>query len=134
MTDQQITNVTSGVAGMDRQTGKPLDDEAHLAQSIADILTTPLGSRIMRRDYGSLLYELIDAPLNTATRQLLIASSAAAIHKWEPRLTLRKIGVSTGAAAIALTLSGIRTDRPKALSAVDLTIPVGGNPVAPVLN
>ena len=31
-----------------------------LAQSIADIITTPLGSRTMRRDYGCLLFELLD--------------------------------------------------------------------------
>jgi phage baseplate assembly protein W len=49
--------------GMDNLTGKSLADLAHLRQSIADILTTPIGSRVMRRDYGSRIFQRIDAPL-----------------------------------------------------------------------
>lgn len=52
--------------GMDATTGKPLSGDAHLAQSVADILTTPIGSRVMRRSYGSLIPSLIDAPINAA--------------------------------------------------------------------
>jgi phage baseplate assembly protein gpV len=44
----------------------PLDGDAHLVQSCEDIVTTPLGTRVMRRDYGCLLAEL-DRPLNRAT-------------------------------------------------------------------
>ena len=47
--------------------GKPISGLDHLRQSIADILTTPIGSRVMRRDYGSLLPGLIDQPQNNAT-------------------------------------------------------------------
>ena len=36
--------------GMSTKTGRTLRDRQHLAQSIADIVTTPLGSRIMRRE------------------------------------------------------------------------------------
>ena len=44
------------MTGMSRETGRACDDElAHIRQSIRDILTTPVGSRIKRRDYGSLL-------------------------------------------------------------------------------
>lgn len=39
--------------GTDANTGKALEGMAHLRQSIRDILGTPLGSRVMRRDYGS---------------------------------------------------------------------------------
>ena len=62
------------MSGMDRNTGRTLDGDAHLAQSIGDILTTPLGSRVMRRDYGSMLFELIDQPLNAANRLLVFAA------------------------------------------------------------
>uniref|UniRef100_UPI0026076D20 ATPase domain-containing protein n=1 Tax=uncultured Sphingobium sp. TaxID=316087 RepID=UPI0026076D20 len=34
------------------------------ATGVRDILTTPIGSRLMRRDYGSLIPELIDQPAN----------------------------------------------------------------------
>ncbi|MEW7978507.1 MAG: GPW/gp25 family protein [Candidatus Sedimenticola endophacoides] len=50
--------------GMHAITGQHLAGEAHLRQSIIDILTTPLGTRVMRRDYGSRLFELVDAPIN----------------------------------------------------------------------
>lgn len=79
--------------GMDRNTGKPLDGLDHLRQSIADILTTPIGSRVMRRDYGSLLPELIDQPQNTATPLRLYAATCSALMRWEPRLRLSRISL-----------------------------------------
>ncbi len=50
--------------GMDAKTGKTLEGIEHLKQSIIDILTTPVNSRIMRRDYGSRLFELVDKPIS----------------------------------------------------------------------
>ena len=38
--------------GMDARSGAFSDDLAHLRQSIADVLTTPIGSRVQRREYG----------------------------------------------------------------------------------
>ncbi len=49
--------------GMNAATGRNLTGLDHLHQSIADILSTPIGTRVMRRDYGSRLPELIDAPM-----------------------------------------------------------------------
>ncbi|MDG4811647.1 hypothetical protein P8629_01380 [Hydrogenovibrio sp. 3SP14C1] len=49
---------------MNRQTGKPLAGIEHLRQRIGDVLTTPVGSRVMRREYGSSIFELQDAPIN----------------------------------------------------------------------
>lgn len=49
---------------MDRTTGKTLSGIRHLRQRIADVLTTPIGTRVMRRDYGSRIFELIDNPTN----------------------------------------------------------------------
>ncbi|MNM57510.1 Lysozyme [compost metagenome] len=53
--------------GMHAATGRSLTGLAHLRQSVADIITTPIGSRIRRRRYGSEVPELIDQPLNSAT-------------------------------------------------------------------
>ena len=44
--------------------GKDISEINHLKQSISNILTTPIGSRIMRRDYGSNLFNKIDHPVN----------------------------------------------------------------------
>jgi phage baseplate assembly protein W len=99
---------------MDRATGKRIDGGAHIAQSISDILTTPIGSRVMRRSYGSRLFELIDAPMNAATRQLIVAASAGAIVRWEPRIKLSRLQVGGARADGTLTLQieGARADLP----------------------
>lgn len=71
---------------MNRSTGRRIGPIEHLQQSVGDILTTPIGSRAMRRDYGSLAFDLLDQPDNELTRTKLIASGAAALMRWEPRL------------------------------------------------
>jgi len=38
------------MTGIDASTGKALGGIAHVRQSVRDILTTPLGTRVMRRD------------------------------------------------------------------------------------
>ena len=78
-------------AGMSRNSGELLSNDDHLRQSIHDILTTPLGSRLMRRSYGSLLPFLIDSPANNATRLRLMAATATAIIRWEPRIKVSKV-------------------------------------------
>ena len=80
--------------GMNRNTGQSLSGIDHLRQSIIDILTTPVGSRVMRRDYGSRLYELVDAPMNRATLVDIYAATAEALLQWEPRLALKRVYVS----------------------------------------
>ena len=77
--------------GMSRTTGLTLAGTEHLRQSISDVLTTPIGSRVMRRDYGSLIPELIDQPMNQATQLRLYAATAHALIKWEPRLAISAI-------------------------------------------
>ena len=53
--------------GTNNQNGRDLTGLAHLRQSVRDILTTPIGTRVMRREYGSRLFELLDAPLTPGT-------------------------------------------------------------------
>ncbi len=81
------------MTGMDATTGKSLGGIAYLEQSIADILRTPIGSRGMRRTYGSRLYQLVDAPLGAATRTELIAATAEALDAWEPQFKLTRVTV-----------------------------------------
>ncbi len=103
--------------GMDRITGKPLDGLAHLRQSIADIITTPIGSRVMRREYGSLLPELIDQPQNDATTVRLYAAATAALMRWEPRLRLSRVSIEhTGAGRSTLDLEGEHIDTGAAIA------------------
>lgn len=76
---------------MNRRSGSKLDELGHITQSIEDILTTRLGTRIARREYGSLLPELIDQPQNDATRLRLYAATAMALMRWEPRISLSRV-------------------------------------------
>ena len=76
---------------MNRTTGRAIGDADHLRQSVADILTTPIGSRVMRRDYGSLVPALIDQPHNPALASRINAAAVSALMRWEPRLLVRRI-------------------------------------------
>lgn len=75
-------------------TGQHLSGLDHVRQSITDILTTPLGARVYRRDYGSELFSLIDAPLNSATLVRIYAATASALAKWEPRVLVQRVGAT----------------------------------------
>lgn len=93
--------------GTDANTGKPLDGLAHLQQSIKDILTTPIGSRVMRRDYGSRLPRLVDAPMNRATLIDLYAATAEALLTWEPRFSVQQVvAVSAAPGRVELQVTG----------------------------
>jgi phage baseplate assembly protein W len=118
--------------GMDRATGKRLSGDAHLAQSIGDILSTPIGSRVMRRDYGSMLFEMVDQPLNALGRLRIVAAVADALRRWEPRFLLKRVQLlgdapSFSAGAVTLLLEGVRTDEPSPAGITRLSIPL--NPV-----
>jgi phage baseplate assembly protein W len=101
------------MTGMDRNTGGPLDGAAHIAQSVGDILSTPLGSRVMRRTYGSRLFELQDLPADRSTLLLYAAATAGALRAWEPRLKLTKVTVTPAATgALMADITAVRTDLP----------------------
>jgi phage baseplate assembly protein W len=97
---------------VNRDSGRLLTSAQHLRQSIADILTTPIGSRVMRRDYGSLLPELIDQPFNDATRLRAYAATAMALARWEPRLRLTRVQLAHGElpGSALLDLDGVEID------------------------
>lgn len=77
--------------GLDRRTGKVLTDWAHVVQSIEDILTTRILTRVMRRDYGSDWPRLVDAPMNEQTLLLFYVTAAEALDRWEPRFELVEV-------------------------------------------
>jgi len=106
------------MTGMSNGTGRTLESRQHLAQSIADVLTTPIGSRVMRREYGSQLAELIDWPLNSATRLQAYAATAMALMRWEPRIRLSRVQLSLGdvAGQAILDLEGTIADSNEPLS------------------
>lgn len=94
--------------GTSASTGKPLSGIDHLRQSIRDILITPIGSRVMRREYGSRLYQLIDAPINRSVLLEIYAATAEALIRWEPRFRLQKVVAASAAPGeIVLDMTGV---------------------------
>ncbi len=107
--------------GMNASTGRATAGIAHLYQSIAKILTTPIGTRIARRDFGSELPELVDAPNNGATRVRLYAAIATALMQWEPRLRLTRVQLSddltdTGTGVQVVDIEGTTTETDEPVS------------------
>ncbi|EAW8119033.1 baseplate assembly protein [Salmonella enterica] len=80
--------------GMSRNDGQAITDTDHLRQSVRDTLLTPQGSRLARREYGSLLSALIDQPQNSALRLQIMSAVYVALNRWEPRLTLDSITIN----------------------------------------
>lgn len=103
--------MTARYQGMNRNTGLGISDTEHISQSMRDILLTPVGSRVMRREYGSLLSALIDMPQNPALRLQIMVACYSAIQKWEPRIRLTAISFETGdAGEMYADITGMRTD------------------------
>ncbi len=93
--------------GMDRHTGQPISGIAHLRQSIADILGTPLGSRRQRPEYGSKLRRYVDLPVNEGWKGAVQAEASRALGRWEPRLKLERLqAVSVLGGQIKIQVTG----------------------------
>ena len=79
--------------GMSDKTGQQIHYHDHLRQSINRILTTPVGSCVVRREFGSYLFELIDSATNADGLQRLRAAAAQALIRWEPRLVIERVDI-----------------------------------------
>jgi len=108
---------------MNRDTGSALALIDHIRQSVADIITTRLGTRVMRRDYGSQLPDLIDQPVNATTRLRAYAAIITALMRWEPRIRISSVQLSdvTLAGQVELVLEATLVDANEPLS---LAIPL----------
>ncbi|MCY1204528.1 Lysozyme [compost metagenome] len=113
--------------GMNASTGRALSDLEHIRQSWRDILTTPIGSRVMRRDYGSYVPELIDQPLNGVTRLRVMSAAVSALVRWEPRTRITAARLESDAdGSLWVDVDGERIDGPRAGATGTLTIPLRG--------
>ncbi|WFQ80047.1 GPW/gp25 family protein [Xenorhabdus sp. SF857] len=108
--------------GMSCNNGRTLSDSDHIRQSITDILMTPIGARVMRREYGSLLPNLIDQPQNPALRLKIMSACYMALLHWEPRIRLETIHyLRSEQGELTVEISGINVQNNTPLS---LSIPV----------
>lgn len=94
--------------GMSASTGRAISGHDHLRQRLADILTTPLGSRVHRRQYGSRLFSLTDRPMNPSLMVEIIQASAEAIARWEPEFRLSRVLLDMRVPGhVSLSLEGV---------------------------
>ncbi|MCU5775857.1 GPW/gp25 family protein [Erwiniaceae bacterium BAC15a-03b] len=108
--------------GMNRDSGRQIADIDHIRQSVSDILMTPVGTRVMRRTYGSLLSALTDQPQNAALQLQIMSACYMAILQWEPRVQLTAIAYESAAdGSMVVEITGNRADSGAGFS---LTIPV----------
>lgn len=108
---------------MSNITGGSLDGLAHLRQSITDILSTPLGSRVMRREYGSRLFQRIDAPITGELIAEIYSDVVEALFNCEPRVEVNKISlVSISGGHIVLDLDLIYKPTGETVKFENLTI------------
>ena len=97
------------MAGLDRGSMAPREGWAHVLQSIEDILTTPIGTRVMRREYGSDLPLLVGRPMTPENVLLVYAATALAIAAWEPRFRLTGVEIEKAdvTGALSLRIGGV---------------------------
>lgn len=66
-------------------------DIRNIEESIGIILGTKLGERVYRPNFGSRLFELTFAPMNTQTLLLIRLHVEEALTMWEPRIVLDRV-------------------------------------------
>lgn len=112
--------------GLTAATGRRITDIDHIRQSVRDILLTSVGSRLMRREYGSLLPQLIDQPLHGATLLRAYAATVMALTRWEPRLRITRVQFGIDGPQLTIDMQAVRNDGPRAGTATNITIPLRG--------
>lgn len=65
--------------------------QVSVAESIKRILETPIGTRVMRPEFGSRLHELIDKRMDEKWKLDFVRFTAEAIDKWEKRVKLTDV-------------------------------------------
>lgn len=74
------------MTGIDRHTGKVIEEPEHIRQGIEVILTTPIGSRVMQREFGFDCINLDGSPKPGVTADQAERSALSALSKYKPRI------------------------------------------------
>jgi phage baseplate assembly protein W len=91
---------------VDIQPGDTESGEAELiGQSIRIILGTPVGSRVMNRDFGSRLEELLFEPNDAILDIKLRNAVVEAISKFEPRVVINQVLIDRSQNQRAVTIT-----------------------------
>jgi phage baseplate assembly protein W len=67
--------------------------ENDIEQAIRIVLQTTPGERVMRPEFGCRLQEMVFAPRNVETINLIVTYVGEALDRWEPRIEVQNIEV-----------------------------------------
>ncbi|PZR37184.1 GPW/gp25 family protein [Caulobacter segnis] len=112
--------------GIDRDTGQPISGPAYLRQRIANVLTTAIGSSVMRRDYGSEIPAMIDMVVNPANVLLLYGAIAGALQRWVGDFKLTRVELLRGQqpGQFVLALEGQETGQSATPEPTQISVPL----------
>jgi phage baseplate assembly protein W len=68
--------------------------DQEIEQAIEIIINTPVGSRLMRPQFGCRIHEMLFAPINASTLATVAHYVEEALGYWEPRIDLIDVLVS----------------------------------------
>lgn len=93
-----------------------------LKENIIHILLTGTGERVMQRDYGGGIRQLVHDPNSEALRAIVQYQIAKSIHRWEPRVLLNQVRVQIEGSQLITHLDFVirRTQQHHSLS-----VPIG---------
>lgn len=93
-----------------------------LKQNLVHILLTAVGERVMRRDYGGGLHQLVHDPNNDALRAITQHQITKSIGRWEPRVLLQSLTISQQGATLSAEIRYVvRTSGQRE----SLSVPIG---------
>ncbi len=93
-----VTNISLTFAGLNEQQVLPFsEDQQSIREVIFNILLTRPGERLMRPSFGAGLTDYLQQPNNQSTRQLIRDVASAAIRRWETRIELLDVQVTSDA-------------------------------------
>jgi hypothetical protein len=96
MTNPLIGKGWAFPVGVDGRGGIALAaDTTDIDQAIVAILSTGIGQRVMRPDFGCKIHDLAFAPINAQTLGLVQRYVEEAIGWWEPRVDVVEVEVTT---------------------------------------
>lgn len=98
------------MSGIDRKTGKVIDNYRSALQSVEVIFSTAIGERVMRRYFGGGVVELLGRAMTPALFSAWVTLLAVGIDLWEPRFRVRGVYVTGTADTLRLGQAGVRIE------------------------
>lgn len=95
------------MSGIDRHTFGVIGNLESAYQGLEVLFTTRLASRVMRREFGAGIVELLGRRITYPLFALFQQLVATAIDLWEPRFKVRRISLSGSADEVRLGILGL---------------------------